>query len=843
MAKEKKQDKPENNQRNESMDKGNATSEGKLELPKNYDALNEEPRIQRFWEQNGIYKFDPISKKKIYSIDTPPPTVSGKMHIGHSFSYSQQDFVARYKRMRGFNVFYPFGTDDNGLATIRLVEAEKKVKGTMMDREDFINLTMEVLSDVRPKYIADWKRIGTSADFDIYYTTINEHCRRISQKSFIELYKMGREYRKEAPTLWCPECQTAIAQVEMEDKELESFFNDIIFKLEDNSDLIIATTRPELLAACVAIFAHPDDRRYKKLFGRKATVPLFNHQVPILSDEKADPEKGTGIVMCCTFGDQTDMEWYYKHKLPLKVVVTKDGRMNENAPGYEGMTIKQARKAIIEDLKNHRLLLSQTPIKHAVNTHERCGTPIEILNTNQWFIKYLDLREKFMEAGNKLNWHPNHMKNRFDNWVKGLQWDWCISRQRHFGIPIPIWYCRKCGEVNLPEEKDLPVDPVKDKPKKKCKCGSSEFEPEKDVLDTWATSSLTPQIVASLFPDIYNKIYPMDLRPQAHDIITFWLFNTLVKSQMHNNMNPWKDVMISGWALDPHGKKMSKSKGNVVEPQEVIAKYGADCLRFWAAGSKLGEDLPYQEKDLVTGKKMVTKLWNASKFALMHLQDFDHGKKMGKSRLKTIDRWLLSKLNRAIKVSTENFENYEYSKTKAEAERFFWQILCDNYLEIVKARLYNPEVYGEEKRQSAQFTLYTALVSSLKLMAPLMPYITEAVYQLYFAEKEGIKSIHISAWPEFDESMIDEEAERSGDLLVDILSAARKFKSEKQMSLKAEIEKIVVDCSKEQRKLIEAVVGDLKAAANAKEISFEGKTELVSESFGLKLGIVLGNKI
>ncbi len=801
-----------------------------MELTAHYDPLKEEPKIQEFWEKEKVYKFDPKSKKKIFSIDTPPPTVSGKMHIGHAFSYSQQDFVARYRRMRGFNVFYPFGTDDNGLATIRLVESMKKVKGTSMGRQEFIDLTMEVLEEVRPKYIADWKRIGTSADFDIYYTTINEHCRRMSQKSFLDLYNDGRIYRKESPTLWCPECQTAIAQVEMEDKEHPSFFNDIVFKLEDGKDLIIATTRPELLPACVAIFVHPDDKRYKKLIGRKAKVPLFNQEVPILADEKADPEKGTGAVMCCTFGDQADMEWYFKHNLPLRVAITKDGKMNENAPGYEEMPIKEARKSIIEDLKNHKLLLSQTPITHAVNTHERCGTDIEILETPQWFIRYLDLREKFLKAGEKLNWHPAFMKNRFDNWVKGLQWDWCISRQRSFGVPIPVWYCRKCGEIVLPDEKDLPVDPVNDRPKRACKCGSKDFVGEKDVLDTWATSSLTPQIAASLFPDIYKKLYPMDLRPQAHDIITFWLFNTLVKSQMHNGTNPWKDVMISGWALDPHGKKMSKSKGNVVEPQEVILKYGADCLRFWAAGSKLGEDLPYQEKDLVTGKKMITKLWNASKFAITLLGEYISKKP---KKMKQIDLWILTRLNRIIKTGTESFDRYEYSKNKLEAEKFFWHVLCDNYLEMIKERLYNPERYGSEDIESVKYALYTAVLGVLKLMAPIMPYITEAVYQLYFRDKEGERSIHLAKWPEYDGKLVDEKAEKAGDLLVDIASAVRKVKSEKNIALKTVVQKLTLKCTAEQKKLIESVKDDLMAVTKSLEVEFGDKTDITTEEFGI----------
>ncbi|MFO8016513.1 MAG: valine--tRNA ligase [Candidatus Woesearchaeota archaeon] len=811
-------------------------------IPKKYDPLEEEPRIEEFWEKEKIYKFDPESKKKIYSIDTPPPTVSGKMHIGHAFMYSQMDFVARFKRMKGFNVFYPFGTDDNGLATIRLVEQEKNVKGTMMSREEFIKLTMEVLKVKGPQYISDWKRIGTSCDFGLYYSTINEHCRRISQKSFIDLYNDGREYRKEAPTLWCPECQTAIAQVEMEDKEFDSHFNDIVFKLEESEgsekegdDLIIATTRPELLPACVAIMAHPDDERYKNIIGKKAKVPLFNHWVPILADENADPEKGTGIVMVCTFGDQSDMEWYFKHNLPLRVAITKDGKMNENAPGYEEMPVKKARERIIEDLKNNKLLLSQKPVRHAVNVHERCGTPVEILETAQWFIKYLDLKETLLEAGNKLNWYPQFMRNRYDNWIKGLQWDWCISRQRHFGIPIPVWYCKKCGEITLPDEKDLPVDPMEDSPKKKCKCGSESFEGEKDTLDTWATSSLTPQIAASLVPELYDSIYPMNLRPQAHDIITFWLFNTVVKSRLHNNTNPWNDVMISGWALDPHGKKMSKSKGNVIEPQEVISKYGADCLRFWAAGSKLGEDMPFQEKDLVTGKKFITKLWNASKFAIMHLKDYNPVKPES-GKLSMMDLWILTKLNRIVKECTEHFDNYEYSKTKHEAEKFFWQILCDNYLEIIKDRLYNHSNYSEAEIDSARFGLYTSLLGALKLMAPIMPYITETIYQLHFAGMEGEKSIHLASWPEYDESLVDGEAEKAGDLLVSILSMVRKHKSDKQASLKTRVN-LTIDANEEDRKLLERVTDDLKAAANA-DITF-GNAQAECPGTGLKADVVL----
>lgn len=791
-----------------------------MELPKQYDPEENEHKIQKFWEDEGIYSFDEESGREIYSVDTPPPTISGKMHIGHAFSYAQQDFIVRYKRMKGFNVFYPFGTDDNGLATDRLVENMKNVRSSDFDRKEYNKLVLDTLDEIRPGFIADWKRIGMSCDFNIYYTTINEHCQKISQRSFIELYREGRQYRKDAPTMWCPECKTGVSQVEAEDKELDSFFNDIIFKVGDE-DVIISTTRPELLPACVAVFYHPDDTRYQKYDGKMARVPLFDFEVPVLPDERADPEKGSGIVMCCTFGDQTDMEWQKAHNLPIKMAISPDGSMTEAAGKYKGMGIQTARKMIIEDLKDNRLLISQEPIKHAVNVHERCGTEIEFIKSKQWFIKYLDLKDDMLKWGAELNWYPEHMRHRYDNWVKGLQWDWLISRQRHYGIPFPVWYCRDCEKVFVANEDDLPVDPLEDKPPaEKCECGCTEFVPEKDVMDTWATSSLTPQICTQLLKDkpVFKKLFPMNLRPQAHDIITFWLFNTVVKSRLHENVNPWKDVVISGHALDPKGKKMSKSKGNIVEPQEMIEKYNADALRFWCAGTKLGDDMPFMEKELVTANKNITKLWNASKFAIMHLEDYDN--KFDKSKLEVADRWILSKLNKLIRSCTESFDRYEFSRTKAETELFFWNVFCDNYLEIAKHRLYNADTYGEDARKSAQYTLYHVVLDVLKLFAPIMPYITEAVFQLYFAEKEGLKSIHNSCWPEFDNELVDEKAEAAGDLAVYAVTNARRAKSEKNVSLKTPVKSMLLK-SKLAEEDFRSVERDIKATAQAEQISYE----------------------
>ncbi|MEK6913065.1 MAG: valine--tRNA ligase, partial [Nanoarchaeota archaeon] len=538
-----------------------------------------EETCKRLWEKEGVYKFELKSKKKIFSIDTPPPTVSGRMHIGHACSYSQGDFIARFMRMNGFNVFYPFGTDDNGLPTERLVEKSKGVKAKEMPRQEFIKLCMSFLKEELPAFVQDWKNIGISCDWDMKYSTIDDNSRKIAQWSFLDLYSKGRMYRKDAPAMWCPECRTGVAQVEVQDKEIDSMFNDILFKI-GNENVKVATTRPELLPACVAVFYHPDDARYKKFKGKKAKVPLFNFEVPIMEDKRVDIKKGTGIVMCCTFGDQTDMEWQKAYNLPIKIAILENGKMSYLAGKYEGMFIKEARREILNDLREQRLLINQTPIKHFVNVHERCGTEIEFVKSKQWFVKYLDLKSYLLKWGKELNWHPEFMRHRYDNWVNGLQWDWLVSNQRYFGVAFPVWYCEKCGEVILAKESQLPVEPIKDKPPVvKCpKCHSDKIIPETDVLNTWFTSSMSPQLAIQHVKDenARKKLFPMNLRLQAHEIISFWLFNTVVKSRLHFKKNPWKDTAISGF-VTMKGEKMSKSKGNAVSPQEVMEKYGADA--------------------------------------------------------------------------------------------------------------------------------------------------------------------------------------------------------------------------------------------------------------------------
>jgi len=822
------------------------------EISKHYNPQETEKKWLAFWEKEGVFKYNPKNKNKIYSIDTPPPTVSGKMHIGHAYSYTHEDFIARYRRMKGENIFFPFGTDDNGLPTERLVEKLKKVRANKMKRQDFINLCNKTLKEITPDFIADWKKIGMSCDFSKIYSTIDDNCRRISQKLFIDLYKKEKVFRQEAPVVWCPHCQTAIAQAEMEDEEVETFFNDIVFKLKDGKKLIISTTRPELLSSCVAIFVHPKDKRYKNLVGKKAQVPIFGNWVQVLADNDIDMKKGTGAVMCCTFGDKADVEWFRKYKLPLVMSLDRAGIMTKKAKKYAGLSASVARAKIIEDLKKKKLIVNQKKISHTLNIHERCKTEVEILNSEQWYIKILDQKKELIELGEEIKWHPQFMRIRLENWIKGLSWDWCISRQRFFGVPFPIWYCRKCGEVKLADEKDLPVDPMSDKPKGKCNmCKSSKFTPEKDVMDTWATSSLTPQLALQLFysEKEAQKLIPMTLRPQAHDIISTWLFYTVVRSQYHFEKIPWSEVMISGHVLDAQGRKMSKSLGNVVEPQEIFEKYGADALRFWAAGRSLGQNINFSEEEIQAGKKFLTKLWNVTRFVMMNLS-LTTLEKMSKSYFSQsgkkkstkddisskvvrdeADKWILAELQKLIETATKSFEKYDYSGAKLAIEKFFWIKLADNYIEIVKNRLYDESRKNKKGRESAKFTLYSVLFTLLRLLAPFIPFATEEIYQTFFRTKKCAKSIHLCGWPSVDEKLYDKEKIKTGKILLEIVAAMRKYKAERGLSMKAELKKVEISCDAKTKKAIREIIDDLKAVGNIKNVKLKKSNKLTIKIF------------
>ncbi len=730
------------------------------------------------WEESDIYKFDMESDKPIFSIDTPPPTISGRMHIGHAFSYTQMDIIARYKRMQDFNVFYPWGFDDNGIATELFVKNETGVDPKDVGREKFIELCLEESKKLEDDLERKWKRVGTFPDYDIFYRTIDEDSRKTSQKSFIELYKMGREYRKEAPTLWCPHCETAISQVETDELEKEGKFNNIFFDLEEGGQITISTTRPELLPACVAVFVHPDDEENSHLVGKTAKIPLFGQKVPIIEDEKVDMETGTGIVMCCTFGDQTDIDWWYAHDLPLRIAIDETGHMTEKADKYSGLDVEKAREKIIEDLKKEGKLGDQWEITHDVNVHERCDTPIEFLVTKQWFIKYLDLRDEYLEVGEELNWFPEHMKVRYDNWVKSLRWDWCISRQRYHGIPFPVWYCKECGEVKLAKDEQLPVNPLVDDPIGKCEnCSGEEFEPEEDVLDTWATSSLTPYIATGWINDseLFEKVFPFTLRPQSHDIISFWAFNTIVKSLFHSDTKPWDDIMIHGYLMLPGGKAFSSSKGVIIDPEEVSDEYGADTIRYLSGTTKPGEDVEFEKKWLKRGQRIRTKFWNLQKFIGNSIDE----KIEDIPELKTIDKWLLSKYSKLVRNTTEYMDEYRYDKALKDIEYFLWHVLADHYIEMIKHRIYK----GED--EAVKYTLYNVGLGITKMLAPFMCFITEEVYDLHYKQFEGKKSVHISNWPE--EILVDDDAEEQGELVKDIIAEIRNWKSEKGIPLNEEI--------------------------------------------------------
>lgn len=786
-----------------------------------YNASESEKKWQEYWQSEKIYTYDNESNKSTYSVDTPPPTVNGKIHIGHIFSYTQAEVMARYMRMKGYNVFYPFGFDDNGLPTERLVEKNYEIKAHEVGREKFTELCLNTTSELEKQFKELFISAGFSCDWNHEYSTINEKSQVTSQYSFIDLYNKGLVYHEEAPALWCTECQTAIAQAELETKELESIFNYLYFDLaNDEGKIEIATTRPELLPACQCIFVNPDDEKNAKLIGKKAIVPLFGFEVPILGDEKVEKDKGTGIVMCCTFGDLTDLDWYKKYNLKFKEAILSNGKMSNLCGKYEGMYVKKARNAIIEDLKEQGYLFKQERIKHNVSVHERCGQPMEIGIKNQWFIDILSHKKDFIDAGNKINWYPNHMKHRYINWVENLEWDWCISRQRYFGVPFPVWYCKKCGKPIIAELEDLPVNPLVDSPKKPCQCGCNEFIPETDVMDTWATSSVSPLINMDWIKNGLKVELPMSLRPNAHDIIRTWDFYTIVKSLYHTGEIPWENAMISGHVLIDKKEKVSKRKNNSkLEPEEVIKEFSADAVRYWATSGSLGQDILFSEEKMRNGKKLINKIWNASKFVLMHMSDFDINRNVV---LLPMDKWIINKYNVMFDNFSKYMEKYELGLALNELEHFFWDF-CDNYIEIVKNRLYKPEIYGYEAKYSGQKSSFYVLFGMLQLFAIYMPHITEEIYMNYFNQFFKEKSIHLTSIGKIEMGCSDDIL-KNGDAAVEVISRVRRYKSENNLSLKTEIDSITLYSP--INNYLKSVEDDIKATTNVSRILYETSESL-----------------
>ncbi|TMB18033.1 MAG: valine--tRNA ligase, partial [Deltaproteobacteria bacterium] len=812
-------------------------------------------------------------REETFVVDTPPPTVSGSLHVGHVFSYTHTDVIVRYQRMRGRNVFYPMGWDDNGLPTERRVQnyfhvrcdarapyepdlvlepatpARAKEPPRIVSRRNFIDLCLRVTREDEEAFKTLWQRIGLSVDWRQEYSTIDAHCRQLAQLSFCDLFAKGHVYSIEAPTVWDVDFQTAVAQAEAEDRPVQGAFHHVAFAVEGSDEgFVIATTRPELLPACVGVTAHPSDARYRHLFGRRAVTPLFHVPVPIFPSELVDPEKGTGILMVCTFGDATDVQWWREHKLPLRQVLGRDGRLvpvSFGSPGWEsrdpaaasrhygqlaGKTVAAARKAIVELLRapaggEPALRGEPVPVTHAVKFYEKGDRPLEFISTRQWFVRLLDKKEALLAKGDQIEWHPDFMRLRYRNWTENLQMDWCISRQRFFGPAIPVWY--PLGGDGRPdharpivaEASVLPVDPMtaappgyepgqRDRP--------DGFTGEPDVFDTWFTSSLTPQISSGwlLDPARHRRLFPADIRPQSHEIIRTWAFYTIAKALLHEDTIPWRHAVISGWILDPERKKMSKSRGNVVTPMHLLDEYTADGVRYWAAGARLGTDTAFDPKVFRIGKRLVTKLFNAGKFVLSQVAP--DGPVTAE-----LDRAFAHRLAALVERVTASFEEFDFAHALQDMEAFFWSDFTDTFLELAKGR-------AREGDPSAVAALRLGLGVLLRLFAPVLPYIAEEIWSWAFAEETGSRSVHAAPWPgrrDFEPVAAPADP-ASFEAAVGCFAAINKRKSEAGVSVGRGVARLALAASPATLTSLAPVAADVMAAARVAEYALRPRAGL-----------------
>jgi len=831
-------------------------NDGQGRLPKDVDTAEIEAFCQRLWDMLGIYSYDPNEPGEVFSVDTPPPYVSAShLHVGHAMSYAQAEFIVRYHRMNGRKIFYPMGFDDNGLPTERFVEKEYKINKSKTTRSEFRALCLEVTQKGTHEYEKLWRALGLSVDWGLRYSTIDDHCQRTSQKSFVQLFKAVRIYRSNEPVLWDTVLETSLAQADLETIERKSKLHEIIFTGSDGSSLTISTTRPELLPACVALYSNSKDERYTHLHGKTAVVPLFGQTVPILADDEVDQNFGTGLMMVCTFGDSEDVRRWKRDGLQLRIAIANDGRLTEIAGEFKNLKSDEARAKIVHALTEAGALVGSKPIDQTVSVSERSGAPVEFVMAPQWFIRVLDLKDQLLERAEELKWYPNWMQVRLEDWIKGLKYDWNITRQRFYGVPVPIWFCSKCCEVVLPDEASLPVDPLETScPAEKCpKCGATEFYPDPDVLDTWMTSSMSPLINANWAgtPDRLGdaRVYPMTVRVQAFEIIRTWLFYTVVKSHLHTNSLPWRNVMISGWGLNENGKKISKrdldqytdANGyNRYEPYSVIKKFGADSVRYWAAGGSLGHDLRYNEKDVQIGRKLVVKLWNAARFADLQIGDYEPvGAMVPFANRTPEDRWLLAELNKVLLVARDAFERYSYHEAREVTDKFFWTIFCDDYLELIKDRFWTPELYAEESRASARSTLWESLRIVLSLYAPFLPFVTEYLFQQFYKETETAVSLHKSPWPlqrqEWNVTVPEME------VLGAILRSVRGQRTTFKVGQTRRLARVTLDISGANAEIAETVKRmhvSIRAAVRTLELDY-GSARIASELEGINVEIVV----
>jgi valyl-tRNA synthetase len=843
-----------------------------------------EAKWMHTWEETGVYRFDRNhSRDKIYSIDTPPPTVSGSLHVGHVFSYTHTDVVARFQRMRGKAVFYPMGWDDNGLPTERRVQnyfgvrcdpslpydpsfeppegsgQGKSKQPISVSRPNFIELCTRLTVEDEKAFEALWRYLGLSVDWGMTYATIDKRAQRISQIAFLRLLKKGLAYQVEAPTLWDVDFRTAVAQAELEDREQPGAYHRIEFARPHPSTglgaggdkVAIETTRPELIPACVALVAHPDDERYKPLFGTDVITPLFGVRVPIKPHELADPEKGSGIAMICTFGDLTDVIWWRALSLPVRAIIQANGTLKPVAWGSAGwesedasraqqaydqlanLSAAKARSKIVELLKESGDLVGEPrPITHAVKFFEKGDRPLEIVTSRQWFIKTIQFRDKLLQRAAELQWHPAYMQARLENWINGLNGDWCISRQRFFGVPFPVWYpvlpdgSRDYANPIAPSEDRLPIDPSTDVPdgyRADQRDQPGGFSGDPDVMDTWATSSLSPQIAGRWLEDddLFSRVFPMDVRPQAHDIIRTWLFSTVLRAELEFGELPWRNAAISGWVLDPDRKKMSKSKGNVVTPMGLLEEHGADGVRYWAASGRPGTDTAFDTGQMKVGRRLAIKLLNASKFVLATLrepQGAPSNVEGPSDVVEPVDRGLLTLVGRLVREATQDLEDYNYASVLQKAETLFW-FFCDNYLELVKSRRYGD--HGAAAAASANSALLVSLSVLLRIFAPYLPFVTEEVWSWW---RPG--SVHAAPWPSPEELFEPAggetaEAARTLELAAAVLGEIRKKKSEEQRPLKTAVSRAIVRLPEADRALLAAAETDLRASGLIQELVME----------------------
>jgi valyl-tRNA synthetase len=793
------------------------------------------------WERSRVYEFDARSKKPVYSIDSPPPFTSGALHMGHMLSYAYFDFAARYKRMRGFEVYYPQGWDCQGFPT----EVKVRAKFPQASREEFLAAAHEFTEANIAKMKSQMRAMGFSPDWRFEYKTMSDDYHRRVQFSLLKMFKEGLVYRAKHPVLWCPKCASAIAKAETEDKERETRLNFVYFSVAKpgsvkagkekrfaaaGEKVVIATTRPEFLHACVAVAVHPDDLRFSELVGAELEVPLFKQRVRVIADKDVDPSFGTGIVMICTFGDKQDVVWAYRLGLRVVEALDERGRLI-NAGEYDGMKVKDAREKILAALRANELFERDEPLAQSVKTHDRCGGETEFLPSFQWFIKLKGAADEVVAAGREMKWVPPFTLQYLVDWAQGLEWDWVISRQNVFGTPLPFWYCEKCGEIHVPEEKSLPVDPAKEKHSSgKCKNCGGALRGEQSVCDCWVDSSITPLVIARWPEDeaFTKKVYPATLRPQGLEIIRTWAFYTIYRCLKLTGKPPFRELLINGSVLGTDGKKMSKSAGNFEDPEVLLRKYPADALRQWAALSgAFAKDRPFSYKDVEFAKSFLTKLWNAARFVESAAQDFDKRKTANSVKPELVDQWLLAKCDACVAECTRALDEYDYFAAINAVHQFFWRDFCDYYIEDVKHRIYSEAGEAKELREAAQYALRAALEKTLLLLAPFASFTAEEIYSSLYAEKGGkggknekSESIHAQAWPKA-ERKTDERVTKIIDLMHLVLGEIRKFKAVKGLALNAPLARVTVRCSEAQARDLADVVGEIKAIAKVGVVAVE----------------------